>query len=86
MRIDWSQANKNRPPLDVCRVRNGGSPNTYWPSWYARDMEHARYYVRVNRTADPSSYSLCQEYAVIDHRSGDEVGRFTVAEAMEIHS
>lgn len=80
--IDWSQQEK-RPPLDVCRVRKSGEPHTSWPSWYANDIEHAMHFVRSNWESYPDEYPMDRSYAVLDHRSGKELGRFTVQEAVD---
>lgn len=86
MNIDWKNQGK-RPPLDVCRVRKDGTPNTGWPSWYARDLEQAQDFVRSNRLAHgPRDYPSGQQYAVIVAATREELCRFTVKEAMEAAS
>lgn len=82
IRIDFAGAGRNRPPLDVCRVRKDGTVNTSWPSWYANDVDHAMHFVRTNRESTPHEYPLNRKYVVVDHRTGDEVARFTVRDAL----
>ena len=73
----------SRPPLMVCKVRPNGSPNTNWPSWFVADIEKAKHYVRENRREHGArEYPDGREYAVIVEKTGEELARFTVREAV----